>query len=229
MRIYYSKEYLEDLADKINSDYYPDRLEKVIPFDPYDFMEKLGLEVEWKYITPNKKLLGMIFFDDGKFPIWDTGNYKKGDLPHIENFKKGTIVINNILIDNKDRKKEIFVCGHEVMHWVKDKEYFKTHTTDVIHACKEDVFEKTFWNNKMTEVEVIERQTNYLNAAVLMPRYLIKKEFFKRLRYKNIPEGPIEYTRYMQKHIKSLADDFGLNYNPVLYRLYDLSILKRKE
>ena len=81
----------------------------------------------------------------------------------------------------------------------------------------------------MTEVEVIERQTNYLNAAVLMPRYLIRKEFFKRLRYKNIPEGPIEYTRYMQKHIKSLADDFGLNYNPVLYRLYDLNILKRKE
>lgn len=139
------------------------------------------------------------------------------------------MVINNILIDEKDAKKERFVTGHEAMHWVKDKDYFKTHGTDVIHACKEEVFEKTYWSNRMSEEDIIERQTNYLNAAVQMPKNLIKREFFKRLRYKNIPEGPIEYTRYMQKHIKSLADDFGLNYNSVLYRLYDLNILKRKE
>ena len=150
-------------------------------------------------------------------------------MPHKEFFKKGTVVINNILIDEKDIKKERFVSGHEAMHWVKDKNYFRTHTTDVIHACKEEVFEKTYWNNKMSKEDIIERQTNYLNAAVLMPRNLIKKEFFKRLRYKNIPDGPIEYMLYMRKHIKSLADDFGLNYNPVLYRLYDLNILKRKD
>ncbi len=60
-----------------------------------------------------------------------------------------------------------------------------------------------------------------------MPRNLIKLEFFKRLRYKNIPPEPIEYKIYMRKVIKSLADDFNLNYNPILYRLYDLNILKR--
>ncbi len=226
---FYSKEKLENMADQINIEFYPERLEKVIPFDAYDFMEKQGLEIEWKYITPNKKLLGMIFFGDEVWPVWDSGKYKQGDLPHKEFFKKGTVVINNILIDEKDIKKERFVSGHEAMHWVKDKNYFRTHTTDVIHACKEEVFEKTYWNNKMSKEDIIERQTNYLNAAVLMPRNLIKKEFFKRLRYKNIPDGPIEYMLYMRKHIKSLADDFGLNYNPVLYRLYDLNILKRKD
>ena len=226
---FYSKEKLENMADQINIEFYPERLEKVIPFDAYDFMEKQGLEIEWKYITPNKKLLGMIFFGDEVWPVWDSGKYKQGDLPHKEFFKKGTVVINNILIDEKDIKKERFVSGHEAMHWVKDKNYFRTHTTDVIHACKEEVFEKTYWNNKMSKEDIIERQTNYLNAAVLMPRNLIKKEFFKRLRYKNIPDGPIEYMLYMRKHIKSLAYDFGLNYNPVLYRLYDLNILKRKD
>ena len=225
---YYSREELERWADDINKKYYPNRLEKIIPFDPYDFLEKIGLEVEWKYISPNEKILGMIFFDDGTWFVWDTGKFKNGDKPHIETFKKGTIVINTILTEKRNAKRETFVCGHEVMHWIKDKDYFKNHTTDVIHACKEDVFEKTYWSSKMSEIEIIERQTNCLNAAVLMPRDLIKREFFKRLKYKNIPDGPIEYTIYMKKHIKSLADDFGLNYSPVLYRLYDLNILERR-
>lgn len=226
---FYSKEKLEIMADELNKENYPERLEKLIPFDPYDFLEKRGLEIERKYITPNKKILGMIFFDNGVWPVWDNGNYNKGDYPHNEFFKKGTVVINNILIDEKDVKKERFVAGHEAMHWIKDKDYFKAHTTDVLHACKDEVFEKTYWNNRMSGEEIIERQTNYLNAAVQMPRDLIKSEFFKKLRYKNIPEGSIEYMSYMKKYIKSLADSFGLNYNPVLYRLYDLNILKRIE
>ncbi len=226
---FYSNEKLETIADNINKEFYPERLDKVSHFDAYDFMEKQGLEIEWKYISPNKKILGMTFFDDGNWFIWDSGKCKDGDIPHCEKFKKGTVVINNILIDEKDIKKERFVSGHEAMHWVKDKNYFKTHTTDLIQVCKEDVFERTYCNNKMKDEDIIERQTNYLNAAVQMPRDLIKREFFKRLRYKNIPNYPIEYTSYMKKHIRGLADDFGLNYNPVLYRLYDLNILKRKD
>jgi hypothetical protein len=33
----------------------------------------------------------------------------------------------------------------------------------------------------------------------------------------------------MKAYVKKLADEFGLNYNPVLYRLYDLGVLKRPE
>ncbi len=225
---FYTKEQLENLAVHINKTYYPERLKKVIPFDPYDFMEKLGIDVERKYISPNEKILGMIFFENTSWPIWDNGNYKNGDKPHLETFKKGTVVINNILIDKNDYKKEKFVAGHESMHWIKDQEYFKNNPINIIHACKNEAFINTYWNNKMSEIDIIERQTNYLNAAVMMPKNVLKEEFFKRLRYKNIPNEPIDYKKYMQKHIKSLADDFGLNYNPILYRLYDLNILKRK-
>lgn len=225
---FYTKEQLENLAIHINKKYYPERLEKVTPFDPYDFMEKLGLEIERKYISPNEKILGMIFFENTSWPIWNNGNYKNGDKPHLEIFKKGTVVINNILIDKKDYKKERFVVGHESMHRIKDKEYFKNNAINIIHACKNESFKNTYWNNKMSDIDIIERQTNYLCAAVMIPKNILKKEFFKRLRYKNTPSDPIEYKKYMQKHIKSLADDFGLNYNPILYRLYDLNILKRK-
>ncbi|MCR5308045.1 MAG: ImmA/IrrE family metallo-endopeptidase [bacterium] len=223
----YSRESLEKKADEINEKYYPDRLNNVVKLDPYDMVEKMGLDVEWNYLSPNMKILGMIFFDDGVWPIWDDDNYKIGKEPKFKSFKKGTIVINTILTDKKYKCKEVFDCTHEISHWIKDKSYFESHPTDYIHVCKSEDFEKTYWSNGMSELDIIERQTNYLAAAILMPRDLIKKEFFKRLRYKNIPDGTIKYETYMKKVINELAKEFGLNYNPVLYRLYDLNILER--
>ena len=97
--MFYSRESLEQMADDLNRKYYPERLEKVLPLDPYDLLEKQGLDVEWKYISPNRKLLGLIFFEDCEFPVWDSGTYHKGDKPHFEKFKRGTMVINNILLE----------------------------------------------------------------------------------------------------------------------------------
>ena len=81
----------------------------------------------------------------------------------------------------------------------------------------------------MSEIDIIERQNNYLCTAVIMPRDVLKKAFFKSLRYKNVPDKPIQYLPYMKKHIAQLANAFGVNFNPVLYRLYDLNILARPD
>lgn len=227
---FYSRETLELMAEDINRRYYPERLENVLPLDPYDLLEKQGLDVERKYISPNEQLLGLIFFADEKFPVWDKGTFKKGDKPHFELFKKGTIVINNILVEKKKhKKKEMFVCTHENCHWIKDLEYFKDHPENIIQICDSKSLEKTYWNSKMSDRDIIERQNNYLCAAVIMPRDVIKKAFFKSMRYKNIPDKSIEYKPFMKKHIAILANMYGINYNPVLYRLFDLNILIRPD
>ena len=85
---FYSRETLELMAEDINRRYYPERLENVLPLDPYDLLEKQGLDVERKYISPNEQLLGLIFFADEKFPVWDKGTFKKGDKPHLNCSKK---------------------------------------------------------------------------------------------------------------------------------------------
>lgn len=229
-KYFYSRETLELMAEGINRRYYPERLEKVLPLDPYDLLEKQGLDVEWKYISPNEELLGLIFFADEQFYVWDKGTYQKGDKPHLEPFKKGTIVINNVLVDKKEyKKKEIFVCTHENCHWVKDQEYFIDHPENIVQICDSKSLEKTFWNSKMSDRDIIERQNNYLCAAVIMPRDVIKKAFFESMRYKNMPDEPIEYKPFMKKHIAMLANMYGINYNPVLYRLFDLNILIRPD
>ena len=117
--MFYSREKLELMANEINRKYYPKRLDSILPLDPYDLLEKQGLDVEWKYISPNDKLLGMIFFEDGAFPVWDKRTYKKGDKPHYEFFKKGTIVINSFLTESKKFKEkenayEEYICSGPV-------------------------------------------------------------------------------------------------------------------
>lgn len=62
MKYFYSKDCLEQMADEINTKYYPERMREPLPLDPYDLLEKQGLEVEWKYISPNDQLLGLVFF-----------------------------------------------------------------------------------------------------------------------------------------------------------------------
>ena len=228
-KLFYSRETMERWADSINKTYFPERLDKATPLDSYNLLEKLGLEVEWKYLSPNLDIQGAIFFDGGTWLVWDKGTYEEGDKPHKEAFNKRTIVINAILSEAKYKKKERFVVGHEVTHWIKDIDYFTAHPVDQVLACSKEHYEKTYWNRDMSERDIIERQCNYMNAALQMPRHLIKKEFFKLLRYKNIPDEPIKYKGYMKGCISKLAEGFELNFNPVLYRLYDLNVLARPD
>lgn len=83
-RFVYSKSELEELADSINRRFFSNRLIGVSPLDPYDLVEKIGCDVEWKYISPDESILGMTFFDDGMWYIWENGECVPGVLPQKE-------------------------------------------------------------------------------------------------------------------------------------------------
>lgn len=227
---YYSKETLEQMADEINRENYPERLSKMIPVDHYDYMENvLHLDIEWKYLSPNMKILGIIFFEDGEFYIWPKGTFSKKDVPHKEFFKKGTVVINQAILDKKDFEKERFVANHESMHWIKDKAFFLRLDNSILQICNKNSFSSSNWNDRMSSVDIVERQTNYLNAAVLMPCDVIIKEFLKEIRFKFVPTKPIELKKWMFGAISKIAKAYGVNFNVVKYRLQDLEILEREE
>ena len=225
----FSNEELEVMAEKINKEYFPERLNSAISLDPYDLLDKLGCSYNWKYISPDKSILGMTFFGDSAWPIWPTGKYKKGDMCKVEFFPEKTIVINQSVLDGqKNRYEENFIVAHEAGHWIKDKDYFKSKPDTTSHICKKNDMGKTYWNNSMDELDIIERQTNYLGAAILMPRDIIRNEFFKTLRYRNYPNSPIYLERFMYGAIQKLSKNFNVNFNPVKYRLMDIGVLVKE-
>lgn len=225
----YPKEELEKMANGINDEFFPERLQNLYFLDPYDLVDKFECGVEYKYISPNCDILGMTFFSNSYWYIWPEAYLAPGITPSREYFQKGNIVINQVLLDKKSKEKENFVVTHEISHWIKDKDFFSKQSSDgQFHICKQNDFGKTTWSSKMSTLEIIERQTNYLAAAILMPRESLKKEFFKLCRYKNIPTQPIEYKSFMKRQIGQIAKILNLNFNPVLYRLYDIGVLSRK-
>ena len=224
----YTREYLENLADSINSDYFPERLSSPSVLDCYDLLEALGCTYEWKYISPDDTIMGITFFGDGYWHIWPKGIYSVGDKPSIVTFPKGTVIINQRILDSKRKGAECserFIVTHEAAHWIKDKEYFESHPDSMLQTCYKNDFEKTYWSNSMSELEIIERQANYLGAAIHMPRDVITDAFFKAGRYKHRPTGPIEFKGFMRKWIAEIAPQFGMNFNPVKYRLKDLNVI----
>ena len=46
----YTREHLENLADSVNRDFFPERLTSPSVLDGYDLLEAIGCEYEWKYI-----------------------------------------------------------------------------------------------------------------------------------------------------------------------------------
>ena len=226
---FYNKEQLEIMADGINRQFYPQRLVEMTPLDCYDLLEKLGLEVEWKYITPSLDVQGMFFVEEGECYVWPHGKLHNGDVPKMEKFQKNTIVINQNLLDRKIyRPKELFVCTHEIGHSIKDKDFFRAHPKNKIQMCSENSLNRCCWDETMSEEDVIESQNNYLTAALLMPREVIKRQFFKILKFRTIPFDPLAFKAYMKKAVAEIAKGFGVNYNPVLYRLCDIGVLDRE-
>ena len=81
----------------------------------------------------------------------------------------------------------------------------------------------------MSELEIIEKQTNYLAAAILLPKEVIKREFFKLCRFKTIPDKAIDFKLYMKRYIGILAKKYKVNFNPLLYRLIDIGVLNKMQ
>ena len=123
----YTKEELESMAENINAKFFPNRLKDVNSLDPYDLLDKMGCSVAWKYVSPDSSVLGLTFFGDGYWYIWDKGEFKQGDVPKVELFKDGTIVVNQVVLDSFSRENENFIVAHELSHWIKDKGYVCAH------------------------------------------------------------------------------------------------------
>lgn len=225
-KIVYTKTELEDLALTINRCYFPNRLEKITPFDSYLFLDKLGFEYQWELISPGLQISAMTFFSDGKWYIWKKSSYECGDIPEERFFKKRTVLVNKCFLGSqKMHCSETFAVAHEGCHVIKDKRYLEEHADEVASICKANDSKRVYWKGTEPTLELIERQNDFLTAAVIMPKEQIKNEFFRILRWKNVPSQPIKFEDYMKQGIGVLAKRYDIGFNVVKYRLQDIGVL----
>lgn len=74
----YSAHQLENEAEKLLTQFDPERLRKPKPIDVYAVIEKcLGVDYDWKYITPDQSILGATAFNAGYVWVWPEPCYER--------------------------------------------------------------------------------------------------------------------------------------------------------
>lgn len=135
---------------------------QAVPID-YIIEKQFGLSVEYHHLRKNLRVLGQTVFNDSYIPIYDIENK---DYTVIE-VAKDTILIDTRLAQPKYENRRRFSLAHELAHWLIHQELFKnTHESAALIA-------------EPTGNSVIERQADYLCAAILLPMGQVKKAYYR--------------------------------------------------
>lgn len=225
----YSDERLEFFGDELNRRFDPSRLECAKFIDVYDVVDFIGCTPEWEYITPDQTILGMTVFGKTGYYVWNEPKYVNGDLPKKIVLEKGTILIDRTLNEGNKQKQlmENFTVIHECFHWLLHQYYFADSGIEPIQCCSEESILLRNESRFDDGVRILEHQANLCAACFLMPQNAVANEFMKNARMKNKPQNPMPWWK-MKSHIAKTASLFGVNFNPMKYRLQELGFIQKE-
>lgn len=219
----YSARQLESAAEKLLFQFDPERLKKPKSIDVYAVIEKcLGVEYDWKYITPDQSILGATAFNAGYIWVWPEPCYREGMLPSKVYLPKGCILIDATLTESGNRGRENFTVMHEVFHQVLHKNCFRREKPDYIHGTSQ----KALNDKKLlkTSLDFIEYQANTCAAAFLMPQHVVREEFKKRSNNLS-SKYPLPCNYMVESIICDMANAFSVSKQAMRYRLNALNMI----
>lgn len=173
---------IEDDAEMFIRDFDADLLKNPREVDIEQFAEYyLGLTPEYNNLTHCGLILGrMIFNDSDKIPVYDT----KTHTAEYISAKKGTVMIDNTLLDNEHRFRS--TMGHEAGHWIFHQSYFYVNPYQmtlfelpdrISTACRKQDIEGSNCDRKRSlssDHDWLEHQAKYFSASILMPKEAMK-------------------------------------------------------
>lgn len=173
-----SKIEIEVLAKEILQDYNSELLNEPAPLDVEHLLEcYAGLEIDYKDLSHNQSILGMIVFNDGYVPVYDEEEQKAERIA----VEEGTVLIDNSLLKEEQAARGRFTICHEVSHWLLHKDVYhidrnqmtlfaameEEKTTAI--RCKKSDIESRGKKPLITDDDWMEWQADYLASALLMP------------------------------------------------------------
>lgn len=240
-----SKDDIEYIAGMILEDYKPSLLSEPAALDVEHLSEcYAGLEVDYKDLTHNRSILGMIVFNDGYVPVYDAERNKAERLA----VEEGTILIDSSLLEDDQRRRGRFTHCHEVAHWflhrnkyLVDKNQlnlFDLMPEERITAikCRTTDIESTGRKQLVTDDDWMEWQADYLASALLMPEKPLQEAIARYSRYLGIDKlydknGKVDiYTGFWSDGVASfIADSFDVSLTAAKIRLKNIAPKNNKE
>lgn len=169
---------IDYFAEAFLKDFKPGLLSEPQEVDIEDFSENyLGLVPAYIDLTSNRSVLGkMVFNNTKKIPIY------RPDLHQADYItaKRGTMLIDNSLLEEKTEYRLRSTTGHECGHWILQQEYYTVNPYQISFfpelrytstACRcEDIEGNCGKRELETEHDWLEHQAKVFSAAILMPK-----------------------------------------------------------
>jgi Zn-dependent peptidase ImmA (M78 family) len=179
---YITYDALEVYAENIVWDFAPELLNNPGPVDTDRFLEfYLRLTVDSRRISHTKQILGMTAFSNGIVEILNEETGAIEDLP----VTAGTVIIDASLETKRNIPRRRFTMTHEGCHWLLHRKAFAEDNPfgpagiyeNRYLAAKEGRMDYSRSTKERTDVDMMERQADFLTSAILMPRPALRKAF----------------------------------------------------
>ena len=236
---YLSYEALDDYAEELVRDFSIDALQVPGVLDVDKFIEYyLQLAVEYRRICFDRKIMGVTAFNDGTVEVLNEETGLSEKLP----VKTGTVIIDPSLLTKRNIPRLRFTMMHEGSHWLLHKKAFAEDNPfgpagiyeNQFIAAKEGGVDYSRSTKERTDVERMERQADFLSAAILMNRPALRiafQDFFKF--YDEKPRRIIRGASmtddcFVQQLPEVVAMKFGVSKRAALIRLEKLTAIVGK-
>ncbi len=219
-----SKDAINDIGERLVEDFCPQAMTTPTEIDVDRFITRyLGLEQDFQYLSHCGVFLGMTVFNDtDRVPVFNPDRWEAKYIP----VKAGTVIIDNILLEENQEHRYRFTCGHEAAHSILHAEYFKAQAKKAqlsgngvqMVQCRRSTAQYGKGCRAKTDSDWLEWQANQLASAILMPKSMViaKVREAKRI-YRNNVNAPMQ----------AVAETFNVSNDAAFYRLQDLGLLPR--
>lgn len=232
---------LEEYAEEIMIDFAPKQLTEPAPLDVSDFTQNyLGLKMESHKLCYDVQVLGFTAFQDGIISVLDERTSSK----EIVTVNAGTVIIDKSLKSKRNMRRFRFTSAHEGAHWLLHRKAYANDNYfggnmggfDIKYlAAKTGRTDYSRSKLEKTDKDRMERQANFLAAAILMPRPALRnayKRFFNSISEKPrvLVRGADPKDSYIAKQLTNyIADTFKVSNRAALIRLEKLNAIVDKE
>lgn len=215
-----SRAEVDELCDGLICQFYGEKRFSCVDIDRF---VREGLRCPVRYEAFAEEDLDKIgFCGDGSSPL---RVYRNG-IPETIIFPKETIVLERYLLREEEQNRRRFTLAHEAGHVLAARmasassaHFHQSHDTDRVYAL-EDLRER---------LSIAEWQANTLAAALLMPRFLVKRELKQHTGNGCLPVyGERVFCLKEKIVLREISRTLGVSYTALVIRLDNLGALHHR-
>ena len=179
---YITYDALEEYGEALVRDFAPERLDAPGAVDVEGFVEYyLRLSVDYRQLCYSRNVLGMTAFNDGVVDVMSAETWQPEKIP----VRTGTVIIDSSLTSKRNLPRLRFTMAHEGCHWLLHRRAFSEDNPfgpagiyeNRYLAAKEGRSDYSRSKKERSDIDIMERQADFLAAAILMPRPALRVAF----------------------------------------------------